>query len=176
MVVVSTVLPWDAVLDSLCQQMLERDSRLAPRVREMRRHVEEFHKSRWPQIQSALQKEQGIIIPDELEPHWTEAWKAAFWKPSTDLAGNTTWTLTGGLPADVSTITYNFNKGWKTRQPTEEELAEVEAALGPLEEEWPPLSDAGLPLCTICGYDFGTTNLLITHQKDIHGRIREDSQ
>lgn len=155
--VVSEQVRWDAVLNDRTAEVLSKNPELAKLVRAQRRHVDVFHEMEWAGIQLRLWENFRIHLSDDDEPHWTEPWKAAYWKPSTDLRGNVTWLLTGPLSADATSIAHYLAKGWHTRLPVEEAEALEHSLM------------AAELICPECHFDFGTKQTRDKHRVEKHG-------
>ena len=141
---------WDTPLNEATAELLSRHPDRERWTKAVRRHVDVFHAREWPSIRERLRKEFRIEVGDNEEPHWMEPWKVAYWHPSTDLRGRTTWSLTMPIPADAASIAHYWAKGWRFRQPVQA----VEAA-APISAQTPILPEAGPPrkgVCPECGW------------------------
>lgn len=116
--VVAEQVTWSSVIEAKWAEFLANNPPTGAKVVEnRRRHLIAFHRTVWPTIQEKLQRQHKIILPDDLEPHWLEPFRAAYWHHSTNLHGQVTWSLTGPIAADADSLAYYLKKGWKTRQP-----------------------------------------------------------
>ena len=132
--VVSTSVPWDAILNERKAEELRKMPQSARRIEMERHHVRMFHQTVWPDIKIRLHTVHGIEIPDGEEPHWVEPWRAAYWQPTKGGDGSLTWELTGGISADAASIARYLGKGWKFRNPG---AAVAQSITPPAEEEVP---------------------------------------
>lgn len=142
---VDVALPWDAFIQRGAERKgtpEQRERWVAGQVE----HIAAFRRIEWPNIVHDLQKQFSLVIPEGLEPHWTEAGRAVFWQEQIFRVGVTRnegkkdeyreleevthgWKPTTPLPANNSSqIAHYLGKGMRLRPP--ENGADVEVLLG----------------------------------------------
>jgi hypothetical protein len=157
-------IPWDAFIRSGAERTASAEQRESW-VAGATAHIAGFRKVEWPNIVHALRASHKIVIPDGLEPHWTEAGRAVFWQEQTVRRGVTRsdksgtwreleevtlgWKPTNPLPANnAGQIAHYLGKGMRLRPPENGVDVEILNDVSAPPSESQPVQD---PVVYICG-------------------------
>ena len=124
-------LHWDSFIERGVPEYLNGMDREA-RIDELRRHIAQYRQENWRQIRHHLAVEYKLLVPEDLEPHWTEPGNAVYWEQQAtwsrkdeqpkrggeweEKVGD--WVPTGPFPANnASQIAQRLEKGLRLRPP-----------------------------------------------------------